>query len=796
MTDYYFGAGEDDKKVSLVLLWSSDQWNVTGRIESDGRTWDISGTSVETTPSPEPEPEPEPEPKPEPIPWPEPLPQSTGILTNMALQPIVVEPQRRKVNIRLPFTGDDNREARCYVEFQELSGRWRQAVGLEDPLRGEFPLLRDNDERLFAGCLLELSPSTDYKVVLTVRKGTEEEKVFLQTRTEADPVPTEELVPTHFVASDHGDDTRDGTSWETCWATIEKVIESAPSGSVVAIGPGWYTRPSSPIKQNLTLQGITRPTDRVGGRLSKTRGSFSSVVYSGIQTDPRLGLWEKVFPDGDQSRPVWRRDFGRSGISLAGFHENRDDVPTRLPRWERTSALSTAAQWTTGVYTCYSYNAGIHVEGTVVWLKMPDGLPKGSDPNEYFITLGDGSSLLRVQADNCRFSQLVFVGGRSCVNTEGARGTVVDSCVTHLAKEHIQEEEDAELTLVMDCLFEEQGFYDRDTSKVSKIVVPWGGIKNSLKTSTGTSLGSKPLTSCEITGYAGRGGRLAEIRDCTFNGLFNGVGAYNINLTIEAALGLHVHGCTFVDIADDCFEPEYAACCQAFHDNVVDHALVWFSGAPLHYGPIYLYRNEIRRLLKPAQLIYPGGSAGGATVAIKDSGASGGTYRVRPTIFLISNTIYVGFPDTSCIEKFDGTDSGQEPRWVSYNNIFAGTRYAAGWPPYQRGLSQWPHNNLPLILDYNHYHTIDPARGNKVYDLNCPTWSTYLKAMNNGVVEQHSNLNAQGLVVDFHEYINPQFIDPEHGDLSLHAESFLRGSGTPIGNIVEIAHPNKGARPK
>ncbi|MEJ2646840.1 MAG: hypothetical protein P8016_00365 [Sedimentisphaerales bacterium] len=64
---------------------------------------------------------------------------------------------------------------------------------------------------------------------------------------------------TYYVDGSNGDDSNNGTSSGTAFATIQRGIDAAPDGFTVMVGPGTYTGSISFHGKAVTLQGVTGP---------------------------------------------------------------------------------------------------------------------------------------------------------------------------------------------------------------------------------------------------------------------------------------------------------------------------------------------------------------------------------------------------------------------------------------------------------------------------------------------------------------------------------------------------------
>lgn len=832
-------SADDGTGGSVAVVVSGDPasgFTLAGTIQVAERTWGVEAEAVETTiPPVDPEPEPIlPQPGPSREPAPEPL-------LSLLLGVPSVWSQQEKITVEVPFThpggaaGDPVRE-RCYARFRELgevAGPWRQCVGDREAMTGEFHRTQAGNggggAGSFIGCVLDCKKATEYEIELDFREGdgSQGEVWTLLTTTLAERPDARDLPATYYV-DEHGSDAGDGLTFETAWRTLARARTAVNARSVdappavVRMSPGALTSPGAPFTRSVELV-----TDY--GCLDAQRETVDlgqqTIISSGVKTEPGSGAWTQVTPGGS-AYPVWMTDTGVGGIRLAGYSVGPRDCPVSLGYWEKNANIATPALWAKGMSTCANgYQAGVHVDGSKVYLKLPSSAPLGTDPNNYYIHFGLNRPVLEFQAKNSGVTGAVIMGGSRGVLAGSSQGMqwkpaddfTLTACCVRLTGEGVRFEGQSWRPVVRGCRVEGKGWYSRSTSGVAPEVQSWGLIKVHGWSEDGTSLGSKPLESSETAGVQCRGARLPMVYECTFDGIFNGVGSYNYNLKNQdgsadryGGLALHGYRLKMRDIADDCFEPEYSMVGAAFHDCDLA-GLVGFSLAPVNDGPVYAYRCAVR-CFKPLQIIPPQAEwGGGAAMGAKLSGKCAGLNVRRPGLYFINCVFYAPLSDGSGVAFADGTDSAGDGKCRAWNSVFVADRYAAEWSPTKRAANQWPCTPHVQRRDYNYYTTIrrtgEQIRGIKVggaSGLDCETWQQYLQNIDttddDGLAyqpEAHSNRAKAGGYLELDSDPFLQFVDLDAGNYALSEASDLRQAGTPVGNVADLygATPNIGLYP-
>jgi hypothetical protein len=206
---------------------------------------------------------------------------------------------------------------------------------------------------------------------------------------------------------------------------------------------------------------------------------------------------------------------------------------------------------------------------------------------------------------------------------------------------------------------------------------PWGAVKS-------TSMES---TAILVRGHIGTIVRGNEIHNY-FNGVYTGSSGDPHNF--ELALDVDVYGNYIHHIGDDAFEPEGACVNHRFRNNVVEHAFVGLSLAPITKGPVWALRSLYAH--------YSGR-------AIKMDNKSDGI------ALIYHNTFWSDEKNINAIDLISPAFNT-----VIRNNIFQSNGYLIKEVPIGSTGNLWDNNNLhttqsPLkpLFEWNNidYHNID-----------------------------------------------------------------------------------------
>jgi hypothetical protein len=679
------------------------------------------------------------------------------------------------IGVEVPFTGDPNRNATGGLAFRRVGeGTWRAGL----------PLWPTNDPSgaAFYGSALLLDPGTAYEVRVTIADpdGVDGDTVQVSTVTTRaeDIAPPAALVPNYFVRVT-GNDAADGRSEATAWRTIDKAVQDAPSGAVVQVGPGHYPTARTTVglwstsrRSALTL---VAQYPAVGDNHKLSDPALRSVIEpiglsspTGATDGPNPGVWQQIALTGPKTGAtytVWRwADSPVANPTQLGYATTRAGAPIRVAHWKRDTAdLSTPAGWAEKLYTNLSYNYGFYADGADVYLRLPGNL----DPNGLYLAFSHANqTALAVNGPNVRVSGFEirqFASGIEVI--WGARNAVVDHNLLTGNYGGVRFRGESSVYgsdhVVQDNIIQDSTLWSVDPANPA---IPWNFIKSNLQNADGSAYPTSKVGGyAESAGIGGRGSaKRVVVRRNLIEGTFNGVGTgYNAGFDRYSGQDMDVYDNLMRHIPDDALEPELAAINFRAWNNRFEETLTVLSVGPVHYGPVYLFRNSAWRtgvdgVGRDGQLKGP------AATMIKYSGESSPTARV----FVLHNTFWTD-------RRADGGSQfaslGPAPEALYLrNNLIRAARYAFEAPTAD---GTWDE-------DYNYFLTTDTSRGLSlgpaIYRANV---QAYRDATGNGA---HTN-EERGFVGDL------PLMNAAEGDLRAVPSSPLVDAGVPVPNLSDRA---------
>lgn len=476
------------------------------------------------------------------------------------------------------------------------------------------------------GALLELPSGTTWECLwrITFSDGKTRDVLFRDLTTTAVHTysDTDGLVRTHYVRDDGlGSDAAAGTSYATAWATLEKAIESAPSGAVVEMDGGYYVSTannSTLVADRNSAITIVPRAKRIGDDGVDLGGANPWVMVEPPvrcsptgSGHPNAGVWTEETLSGPgnfgntpgTSYKVWKWTY-TSGPQVtdpnfitATWRTSRDGAVHALSSHTRiASGLDTAAAFAEWVHTNQRYRYGCWVDSTGdIYVRIPEDTEtdtaanSGRDPNTLYLTFADQHTygIWLKNGANSRVSGLRFVGFDRLEATP--TGATIDHCWIEGTR------------LPFRPLGADQWFahnmiqtLDLTADTPDHATVDWGHVKLAGIGFDGTAYGSKIGGASEGTlSYATSS--WPTIERCTFRGTFNGIGGQGApNETSRLfGVGLRVRDCVIDRVADDSLEPEQGAMLMKFYRNAISRSISGLSTGPVLGGPIYFYFNTI-----------------------------------------------------------------------------------------------------------------------------------------------------------------------------------------------------------
>ena len=684
------------------------------------------------------------------------------------------------VGVEVPFLGDPNRNATASLSFRRAGeSAWRAGLPL-------WPTA-DPSGPAFYGSALLLEPGTPYEVRVTIAdpdgvNGNGVQTAAITTRAET-IVPPEGLVPTHVVRTT-GDDHADGRSPTSAWRTIDKAVQDAPSGSVVQVGPGYYSTSRGragqpPTARSAPLTLVTQYPAVDQGRQVAHPGLHSVIEPTGLSsprgaTDgPHPGVWQHttlVGPRTGGTYTVWK--WAESSVTDAvqlGYAASRAEAPFRVAHWKKDSAdLATPAGWAEKLYANLTYNSGFYADGADLYLRLPGD----RDPNTLYITASGPNEVgLVVNGPDIRISGFEIRQFTSGVELMwDARRAVIDRSLltgnangVHLrgnrAGTPLRSIYGGDHT-IQENLIRDASLWSADPAV--NPTVPWMFVKSNIRNADGSDYPTSRIGgSGESNGLGGRGGaQRVVVRRNTIDGPFNGVSTGdNLGFDRHAGRDMDIHDNLIRHLADDALEPELAAINFRAWNNRIEHSLTVLSTGPVHFGPIYLFRNTAWRTGNEGQSRDGRGRVPGSTM-LKYSGKSDPPAR----LYVLHNTFWTdGYADGGAL--FASWGPSPEPMYLR-NNLIRATHYVFDTP---RPVGTWNE-------DYNHFATTDGSRGLQYGRVNYVT-----------NVQEYRDASGQGghtnVAGDFTTDV--ALVNAASGDLRLPGGSRLIDAGVAVPNVSD-----------
>jgi hypothetical protein len=331
-----------------------------------------------------------------------------------------------------------------------------------------------------------------------------------------------------------------------------------------------------------------------------------------------------------------------------------------------------------------------------------------TDPNQTWITAGAGYGLLVRSADvritgveirnleNC-----ITVGGTS-VDSSSFNNSIIDhnifsGCLAGIRLDSNGSPNNGHGLGSKDALVENNLFTDRTLwtdDHTADPGSPWVFTKEKITRADGTlSAGNRFGGKNESVGitYKNEGAKWTVIRNNKFDGPQNGMSANGgvPNSPRDATRGTDFYQNECVRIVDDCVEPENASINWKIWDNKIHKTTVVLSAAPIHWGPLYFFRNQAWDIgAVGGGVEHSSGRTRLSTAVLMKGGAlNHAKNHIRPLLYFVNNSYWTnvaggGIPNNSDYGSggIDDTINGQgNYNMVKYlrNNIFRTTRYTS-----------------------------------------------------------------------------------------------------------------------
>jgi hypothetical protein len=486
---------------------------------------------------------------------------------------------------------------------------------------------------------------------------------------------------------------------------------------VIRVAPGYYIAPATTLTGNgqpVAFTAANVAVDKQGAITEITHsvvfGSYVAPQRSGDTGSLGAGGWVSTdlpgpghpqnysgtVPNPPPDYQVWVRDVGSDNVRElsyspvvgADFAATKASEPLRVAYWpvdktEGKTTLDNASGFAETVHTNYSYNAGFWQDGADnrLYLVLPDGL----NPNNCYIWLSSGGKSngkavagftlngphLRVSGFSFRaLPQGIKLGGEAVYAVIDHNLTRNNGAGVYTLAASPNATARADYATIQYNVFSDTNLWS-----TTKRAIPWRWIKSRFVTGSGADYaGLSHYGREDETGgvKVNKNGFGWVIRNNTFDGPFNGVGAANDNTDRRNYFGFDIHDNKFMHISDDVLEPEGVSQNWRFWNNTITDVRVVASTDNSH-GPHYVFRITAWNVGVSGV-----GDDGHPTKPSKNGAGSFVKYgtKAAPSArwFFVHNTIWTNDPTASGWADSVGT-ANQESWWLR-NNLIRSSRYS------------------------------------------------------------------------------------------------------------------------
>jgi hypothetical protein len=592
--------------------------------------------------------------------------------------------------------------------FTDESGR-RDALDF-------WPTRPTSGNKNIYGSVVQLVAGTAYQVRARVNfsDGSHAYRIgTATTRTLAIPDPAS-LTYTRFVDAVNGLDTNAGTSAGAAVKTYNRIATTYPTNGtgVVRFAPGFYKSAGESLNRGAVKFIAEFPAcadrDPVTGAVPLINTGNWSVLEPGAVTSP---TGTGANPNGS----TWVTEAPWVSVQLAGpgLYGNTPGTlyqlwkwdacpiasptqgsyaatrltlpPNRLAHWANVdSEWDTPEEFAENLRTNQYYTFGFWVDPlvpTTLYARLPGDL----DPNTLWLWFGANQGVrFNSGGGSTRLSGFVVHTFQQNVEATGGPESLDHNFLCTAYRSVNLSGSSNTGAVIRHNRIRDTNLWDEFENQPNLNLVSWNAIKGSIRMADGTITKTgggptyaKPCANSETQGvYVTSGARAAIIQYNDFEGVFNGVGipgAGANSATRTFGANTDILDNRFYGIPDDAFEPEGSAINIRIRGNDVRKCLAGLSVAPIHYGPIYLFRNMFWEI--GSRGIGPGvfGPSAPSGKGIKHSNDS----RPGARIYIIHNSFDIDQTDPNLL-MFAGDSGGGSTRherfWLK-NNIITCTNY-------------------------------------------------------------------------------------------------------------------------
>lgn len=709
------------------------------------------------------------------------------------------------------------------AEFRFSDGTNRRDALDFCPVRNET-----NTTKRVIGSILLLTKATAYQIRVRLfwSDGTSSYRIVTATTadyTSITPNPTT-LTPTWYVDPVNGNDANNGSSPALAKKTLLHVMQNYSVGTNPVVkflsnGNKVYTTSNgntqlnrgaarfitdAPVVSDVTAAGA-RPTvppvsiNTSGGRVTVE----PPYVTAPTGYVPTYDTWVTVAPwtqvslagPGEAGNTpgtlysvwTWTPTANAMGaattLSQAAYGATRDQIPVgRLATWPM-GAMSSAAGFAEWLWTNLGYRYGFytHTDGAI-YCRLPGDL----DPNTQWLWFGTGNAFWGSSGG-------LRVSGFSIHTFEVAiyNATVADHNATHVCWKGVRFDGSVSGRLCERNALLDSNLWTIQALQPNPYTASWNFIKSGVTGADNTTHLTRALRNESAGVTLTSGAYNCVARRNWVNGPFDGPGAFG---TSQNTFSLQASNTDFYEnyierTADDAFEIEQSTWNVRIWFNNVRETVTGLSIAPIHWGPVYYFRNTVWETGSAGLGKNTDGSNTANGKGVKFSNGS----RPRARVYYLHNSVDIDQNDPNLV-MFAGDSGGGSTRHEGLylkNNIITASSYVID--------SEEISPADGYVEDYNFLGTAEVTRGIRLravegsgaltdYDNTSSAlrFANYRAAsgrgMNSNLIDAVTKeINAAQWITD----LRAMWTNRTTGDLTLVAGAQAINRGTPLPNLSD-----------
>jgi hypothetical protein len=462
----------------------------------------------------------------------------------LVLEGVTLDPTEEAMGVTVRYSGDDDRNGNCYVEFHDGDGRWQRSMDL----------VRNPSNPLeFIGSVLFLEKGQTYHVrAVAVDAGGVSGNPLASATTENRQWP-EDAGKQYWVGVENCSDSGPGSEAQP-WCTLQYAESRVQAGSTVNIKPGVYYQQVNCSKSGQPGRPITF---RGAGAGVYIDGSNPALLHSSRWVE-RSDLGARIYAHPLSIRPMFvgvgdPREDGDYGRLF-----NADDTPDI--KWEECWNRFINGWCFPDDYlvrSCLHYGWIYDAANQTLFVRLPEGIdPDPTHHTMHINTYPDDGVWAAVKDYGfhwLNFRNLNFRYAENGIHIKSGNFVHVADCSFAYGRRGVIGRAGASHNTVERCTFFDNNLYGG----------PWG-------------VGKVGIHETFAAGFRGDGGATANIiRDNVVDGACNGVGSTSRNSD--------TYNNTIVHILDDAIEidAEYGRVeNERVWSNKVAHVFAGISVSP------------------------------------------------------------------------------------------------------------------------------------------------------------------------------------------------------------------------